>query len=82
MCLGFLGIWCSKVNRKSQAVELGLINDILRHTPIYFLVSCSSALLTSAFIGNTNLKTVKRIKDLEGNVDLRQAQQQKSVNIF
>jgi len=54
----FLGNRCSKVyviNKKSQAVILGFNNDILRHTPAYFLVGCTSAEPTSAFTGDAKI---------------------------
>jgi hypothetical protein len=51
---------CSKVYQKSQAVTFGLNNDILRHTPIYFMAGCTSAEPASAFIGNAKIKMVKR----------------------
>ena len=42
----------------------GADNDILRHTPVYFLVSCSPAELTSAFTDTCKNKKSKAYSGL------------------
>src|SRR5580693_9427047 len=50
---------------KNQAkLMTRLDNDILRHTPVYFLVSCSPAELTSAFTGTCKNKKSKAYSGL------------------
>lgn len=40
----------------------GLGNDILRHTPVYFLMSCSPAEPISAFTGNGKSKPISGLR--------------------
>lgn len=49
--------------KKAKRLNLALLNDILRHTLVYFLVGCTSAEPTSAFTSVANIKNVNGIQD-------------------
>ena len=51
----FEALEASKVIKKSRVLLPDFENELLRQPPIYFLVRCSSAELTSAFIGFTKI---------------------------
>ena len=55
----FKALGASKVIRKSRVLLPSFENELLRQPPIYFLVSCSSAELTSAFIGIAKITKCK-----------------------
>jgi len=44
---------------KKPSCYTWLYNEILRHTPVYFLAGCSSAEPASALTGNANVKHIQ-----------------------
>jgi hypothetical protein len=52
---------CGVLKYKKPSISTWFKYDIFRHTPIYFLTSCSSAELVSAFIGFAKIRKLDSI---------------------
>jgi len=68
----FKALSAQSITKKAKLITW-LINVILRHTLVYFLIGCTSAEPISAFASNAKLKKiVNTIQDLNKIVNLYQ----------